>query len=213
MSGQDLIPSESTHALHGMTIDLTGAEVVRAAAAIDLTRDTSSEEEEEEETMAQRVKRRKGRRRAEPHAGSYQDLGTQRRLAAAEAAAMAELVEVRDAPGMDKGLFARRDLAEGELALSYFGRHFPGHSQYIEAFPRDDGGYVMEHRGEFFDGEPIEHLGKYVNHSRSRRNLEFVDDSDSPYVQLLLTRAVRAGEQLFTDYGPSYRYEAHGFTR
>ena len=59
----------------------------------------------------------------------------------------------------------------------------------------------------------LEQLGKYVNHNRARRNLEFVDDEDSPFVQLRLTKAVRAGQELFTDYGDKYPYEAHGFTR
>ena len=71
----------------------------------------------------------------------------------------------------------------------------------------------MQHRGEFFDATPIEQLGKYVNHSRRHRNLAFTDDEDSPFVMLELTKKVRAGQQLFTDYGPSYNYAAHGFTR
>ena len=126
---------------------------------------------------------------------------------------MGLLVEVRAVPGMGSGLFAKRNLAKGQLVLSYFGKHYASESLYNEAFPDADGGYVMAHRGEYFDGGGIEQLAKYVNHNRKLRNLEFVDDEDSPYVQLRLTRAVKAGQQLFTDYGDQYPYAAHGFTR
>ena len=54
-------------------------------------------------------------------------------------------------------------------------------------------------------------LAKYVNHSRRNRNLDFVSSADNPMVQLELRRDVRAGEQLFTDYGPKYPYI--GFSR
>ena len=234
MSGQDLVPNEP-HALHGMTIDLSddgAAGDPAAAAAIDLTADSSSEEEEEEapaaaaavdltadssseeeDTLAQRVKRRKGRVQEKQYAGAYQNEGTQRQLAAEEMSRVGLLVEVRDVPGMGQGLFAKRDLAKGQLRLSYFGKHYASESLYDEAFPKDDGGYVMAHRGEYFDGEGIEQLAKYVNHNRKLRNLVFVDDEDSPYVQLRLTKAVKAGQQLFTDYGSKYPYDAHGFTR
>ena len=199
-----------------MTIDLSddgAAGDPAAAAAIDLTADSSSEEEQEEDTLAQRVKRRKGRAQEKQYAGAYQDEGTQRQLAAEEMSRMGLLVEVRAVPGMGSGLFAKRNLTKGQLVLSYFGKHYASESLYNEAFPDADGGYVMALRGEYFDGEGIEQLAKYVNHSRARRNLEFVDDEDSPFVQLRLTRAVRAGDELFTDYGSQYPYAAHGFTR
>ena len=127
MSGQDLVPNEP-HALHGMTIDLSDegpAGDPAAAAAIDLTADSSSSsEEEEEDTLAQRVKRRKGRAQEKQYAGSYQDEGTQRQLAAEEMSRMGLLVEVRAVPGMGSGLFAKRNLAKGQLVLSYFGKHY-----------------------------------------------------------------------------------------
>ena len=161
------------------------------------------------------MKRRKGRVQEKQYAGAYQNEGTQRQLAAEEMSRMGLLVEVRAVQGMGQGhhgLFAVRKLAKGQLVLSYFGKHYASESLYDEAFPKDDGGYVMAHRGEYFDGEGIEQLAKYVNHNRARRNLEFVDD-DSPFVQLRLTKAVKAGQQLFTDYGSKYPYEAHKFTR
>ena len=38
-------------------------------------------------------------------------------------------------------------------------------------------------------------------------------DETNPYAQLELIAPVRAGEQLFVDYGPSYPYSAHRFAR
>ena len=70
----------------------------------------------------------------------------------------------------------------------------------------------MELRGEFFDGTPIDSLARRINH-RAARNMEFVEDESSPYAQLELIQPVRAGEQLFVDYGPTYAYSAHRFAR
>ena len=213
MSGQDLVPANNYAPLvHGMTIDLTqdsDDDAPAAAAAAD-PESSEAEEEEEEETLAQRVKRRGDRKQREHHAGSYQNMETQQALASEEMARLADMLEVRDVEGMGSGLFARRDLPKG-FSLSYFGRHYPGFSHYLKDYPQDDGAYTMEHRGEFFDATPIEQLGKYVNHSRRHRNLAFTDDEDSPFVRLELTKKVRAGQQLFTDYGPSYNYV--GFSR
>eukprot|EP01044_Picomonas_judraskeda_P009788 COSAG03_NODE_1216_length_4541_cov_2.260693_3_plen_162_part_00 len=159
------------------------------------------------------MKRRRDRRQPSHGSGAYQDLATQQALAHEEAARLAGTVEVRDVPGMGQGLFAVRDLDKGELKMSYFGQHYPGLSHYLIAYPQDDASYAMEHRGEFFDGEPVEQLSKYVNHNRKQRNLVFTDDEDSPFVQLELIKKVRAGQQLFTDYGPTYAYAVHGFSR
>ena len=48
---------------------------------------------------------------------------------------------------------------------------------------------------------------------RAPGNMEFVEDETNPYAQLELIEPVRAGEQLFVDYGPSYAYDEHGFAR
>eukprot|EP01043_Picozoa_sp_COSAG02_P006019 COSAG02_NODE_168_length_31711_cov_68.337973_2_plen_96_part_00 len=44
-------------------------------------------------------------------------------------------------------------------------------------------------------------------------NMQFVEDDESPYAQLELIQPVRAGEQLFADYGPTYAYSEHRFAR
>jgi hypothetical protein len=173
--------------------------------------ESSEEEEEEALTLAQRVKRRTGRAQTQ-NAYSYQSLEQQQHMANQETVALSDMVEVRDVPGMNRGLFAKANIQRGQLSISYFGRHYSSETQYDEAFPNDDGMYVMEHDGEYFDGEPVEQLGKYANHSRSKRNLDFVL-TDTPVVQLQLWRDVKADEQLLTDYGPAYPYEQHGFSR
>ena len=53
---------------------------------------------------------------------------------------------------------------------------------------------------------------RYVNHSLKGKNSEFVD-LDMPFVQLVLTKRVRAGHQILLDYGKDYNYKAHKFTR
>ena len=70
----------------------------------------------------------------------------------------------------------------------------------------------MALRGEYFDGTPIDSLARRINH-RVPGNMEFVEDESSTYVQLELIAPVRAGEQLFVDYGSSYAYSKHGFAR
>jgi hypothetical protein len=126
---------------------------------------------------------------------------------------LSDLLEVRAVPGMDRGLFAKTNIDRHQIIISYFGRHFSSETLYLQSFPNDDAAYVMTHEGEYFDGEPVEQLGKYVNHSRSKKNLDFVNSDINPYAQLELRRDVKAGEQLFTDYGPGYPYEEHGFSR
>ena len=122
------------------------------------------------------------------------------------------MVEIRDAGTMGEGLYALQDLDVGELQLSYFGKHYAGESRYLDDFPNDDAANVMELQGEYFDGTPIDSLARRINH-RAPGNMEFVDDDITPYAQLQLIAPVRAGQQLFVDYGPSYAYSRHGFAR
>ena len=70
----------------------------------------------------------------------------------------------------------------------------------------------MELGAEYFDGTPVDSLARRINH-RTPGNMEFVEDETNPYAQLELIEPVRAGEQLFVDYGPSYAYDEHGFAR
>ena len=173
---------------------------------------SSSSESDEEEPIARRVKRRTGRQQVSHFAGAYQDLATQQRLANEEASRLATVVEIRDAGPMGEGLFALRDLQPGELQLSYFGKHYAGESRYLDDFPNDDAVNVMELEGEYFDGTPVDSLARRINH-RAPGNMEFVNDETNPYAQLELIAPVRAGDQLFVDYGPSYAYGAHRFAR
>ena len=167
---------------------------------------------DEEEPIARRVKRRTGRQQVSHFAGAYQDLATQQRLANEEKERLATVVAIRDAGPMGEGLFALQDLEPGELQLSYFGKHYAGFSRYLDDYPNDDGANTMALRGEYFDGTPIDSLARRVNH-KVPANMEFVEDDSSPYAQLELIEPVRAGEQLFVDYGPSYAYSVHRFTR
>ena len=44
--------------------------------------------------------------------------------------------------------------------VTYFGRHYRSKTQVDAAFPNDKNAYIMEHNGEYFDGEPVEQLAK-----------------------------------------------------
>ena len=145
--------------------------------------------------------------------GGYQDLATQRRLAAEERQTYAHLLEVRTDQHGGRGLFAKRDLNKGDIQLSYFGKHYPGESHYLHDYPNDDAAYGMEINDEFYDGSKVDGLMRYVNHNKEGKNSVFVDQVDTPYVQLELTKRVGAGHEILTDYGEGYNYEAHNFAR
>ena len=111
-----------------------------------------------------------------------------------------------------RGLFAKRDLNVGDIQLSYFGKHYAGESFYLKDYPDDDAMYGMQLNDEFYDGIRVDGLMRYVNHSLKGKNAEFVD-LDMPFVQLVLTKRVRAGQQILLDYGKDYNYKAHTFSR
>ena len=67
--------------------------------------------------------------------GGYQDLETQRKLAAEERHEYSHLLEVRADQHGGRGLFAKRDLDKGDIKLSYFGKHYPGESFYLKDYP------------------------------------------------------------------------------
>ena len=71
----------------------------------------------------------------------------------------------------------------------------------------------MEINDEFYDGIKVDGLMRYTNHNKEGKNSVFVDQADTPYVQLELTKRVGAGHEILTDYGEGYNYEAHNFAR
>ena len=144
--------------------------------------------------------------------GGYQDIEAQKKLAAEERQEYAHLLEVRTDEYGGRGLFAKRDLNVGDIQLSYFGKHYAGESFYLKDYPKDDAKYGMQLNDEFYDGIGVDGLMRYVNHSLKGKNAEFVD-LDMPFVQLVLTKRVRAGHQILLDYGKDYNYKAHTFTR
>ena len=200
-----------------------------AASAITLS--TESEEESDDEPPPRIVKLRPGlsrntpaaqpeakRQRKQPNylsveSGGYQDLATQRRLAAEERQAYTHLLEVRTDQHGGRGLFAKRDLNKGDIQLSYFGKHYPGESHFLHDYPNDDAAYGMEINDEFYDGIKVDGLMRYTNHNKEGKNSVFVDQADTPYVQLELTKRVGAGHEILVDYGKDYNYEAHNFAR
>ena len=99
------------------------------------------------------------------------------------------------------------------MNLLWIYKHYAGLSFYLKDYPRDDAMYGMQLNDEFYDGIEVDGLMRYVNHSLKGKNSEFVDQEDMPFVQLYLTKRVRAGQQILVDYGKDYNYKAHTFSR
>ena len=60
------------------------------------------------------------------------------------------------------------------------------------------------------------HNKKKIFHAQERasaRARAHAHNDINPYAQLELIAPVRAGQQLFADYGPNYAYNTHGFAR
>jgi hypothetical protein len=123
--------------------------------------------------------------------------------------AIAPLVIAKSDAFGGTGLFARVGLSPGQLHVHYWGQFHNGKS-----VPGGTGSkYLMEDvRGNFFDGSAIEHgLAKYINHSSTPNMIRVV--ADYPYLVFTNQSAVRAGDELFSDYGPNYNYNLHNFVR
>ena len=141
-------------------------------------------------------------------------------------------IEIREAGRRGKGLFALRDFAPNELVARYSGV-VATENEYLEAFDAgltsgnyiascaDDGSLVID--SDRTDTALGQGAGRYVNHSRLWQNCAIVSftvggrgNSDSVRDQMnpgetptgaayiKTTRAVKAGSEFLTDYGPAY---------
>jgi hypothetical protein len=122
---------------------------------------------------------------------------------------MAPLVVCKSDTFGGTGLFARVDLSPNQLHVHYWGAFHPARSVLAGANSK----FLMEDvRGDFFDGAAIDHgYAKYINHSPTPNMIRVV--ADYPYLVFTNNKPVRAGDELFSDYGPHYSYQAHHFVR
>jgi hypothetical protein len=131
------------------------------------------------------------------------------------------MVEIRDSliPGAGKGLFAKTDIPDETYIGFYDGRYLTDeeidalddlHSSYLFLVPEcaEEPVYTgivgdLNHPISKVNYAPAEINGKKTH----LQNVEFHEQCEEPYEQLYTIRDVKAGEELYTDYGPEYDYD------
>jgi len=100
-----------------------------------------------------------------------------------------------------KGLFAEVDIPKGACIIEYIGKPISE-----AAAARDNGKYYFEvGKNKTIDGNIPENLARYINHS-CVPNCEA--DGPAGKVFILALKRIRAGSELFYDYGEEY-FERH----
>jgi len=103
-----------------------------------------------------------------------------------------------------EGLFAKADVAEGTTICHYLGTR----KGLLDVLRTRDLSYVYKFSlFSFIDAqEQPDVLARYVNHhfDPKARNSEFFNDGNKAW--LVASRDIRAGEELYTDYGYFYWY-------
>jgi uncharacterized protein len=107
-----------------------------------------------------------------------------------------------------KGLFTRIDIRKGTRIVEYKGRL----QRWREVKDQDGiNGYLMFiNRNVVINALPaVKTLGRYANDARGlvrlegiRNNSEYVSEGKRCFIEA--TRNIRAGEEIFTDYGREY---------
>ena len=173
--------------------------------------DESSESSSSEDESPRRSTRARATNPYEKMLGSALSLQSQQQQANGDKSRLSHLVEVRDSR-WGRGLFASQDLNPGDLILNYYGAVYSSE----ENLPEDvDTSYMMENDGMRFDGQGIEQLGKYPNHSGVNPNMEFSSTEGQPLAELHVIKAIRKDEEIMIDYGAQYNYShmGSGYTR
>jgi hypothetical protein len=140
--------------------------------------------------------------------------------AAADDGPHPELVEVRPShiPGAGDGLFAKVFIPEGTYIGFYEGDYVTeAEADAIEGKPSDYLFFIpdcandpyyesiagdVDHYVSKVNFGPLEINGKPTN----LQNVDFDLHCEEPYARLVATRDIKAGEELLSDYGPSYPY-------
>jgi len=96
-----------------------------------------------------------------------------------------------------KGLFTEVDIPKGACIIEYVGKPISE-----EAAARDEGKYYFEiGRNKTIDGNIPANLARYINHSCTP-NCEA--DGPAGKVFILALKRIKAGNELFYDYGEEY---------
>lgn len=127
--------------------------------------------------------------------------------------------EIRSAgPGKGRGAFALRELPAEAYLARYTGRFYDRldawKAKLASGETSGDFCYLFEDGG-ILDAEDASRSGwpRFVNHSKRRKNCEFIEVAPEPIgpllpprtvVMLQATRWIAAGEELLVDYGDGY---------
>lgn len=109
----------------------------------------------------------------------------------------AEVVVKRSRPDVGKGLFARRDIAQGDFIVEYTGRKIP--TMVADTLKTR---YLFELDQEWtIDGQTLSNIARYINHScLPNSEAETHDD----HILIHATTDIKAEEEITIDYGEEY---------
>jgi hypothetical protein len=157
------------------------------------------------------------RRPTEPKGGDMKDIAAQQEMADDEIITYKDMVSVREAGKLGRGLFAKKDINAGDLTLRYYGDIYNSREDAEKGRIAKNHlpGYLFEARGDdgrpiFIDGGGVEQLARRVNH-RGEPDLQFIATkylTDFPTLELV--KDVKKDDQIFGDYGSDYDYKERG---
>lgn len=126
-------------------------------------------------------------------------------------------------PGAGDGLFAARDIAEGEVIAE-----LGGEAVFARAYPKDDTGYLVAPNPcahddlwpfDTLDARRVGGRGAKINFGprvlngveTTFQNAQFLEICRRPYVHSVASRAIKQGAEILTSYGETYDYHFMSF--
>lgn len=114
-----------------------------------------------------------------------------------------DLIDVRDAGFLGRGVFAKKNISKGKFLGVYNGEKIDS-KQCDDRVSRGKGHYIFEfENGIFFDGKIGGDWTSMINHNRNC-NVEAISDTPSQTIKLYTVKCVRKTEQLFLNYGKNW---------
>ena len=106
------------------------------------------------------------------------------------------------------GVYAQRNITKSDISVYYRGHLFSSKGEHTRAFPTGSK-YALEVRsGEVWDASNIMCIARFINHAAGKRaNVHMCHTRDTNVVEIVLSRDITAGEQLFMSYGTNYNCE------
>lgn len=125
------------------------------------------------------------------------------------------VIRTSNIPHAGNGVFATVPIPEGAV-LGHYSGHYITRAQHQDLCRRNKWHYVMrlldcaaQHTGGYtrIDGRDGNVFTR-INHAPADfRNVRFKKICEDPYVLIIATKNIHAGEELYIDYGPKYTYD------